>query len=935
MNSRIFLLSILLGLISSATFCQAIRPEHFDDWHSIKSQKLSKDGAMLLFEAQPLRGDGFTTIINLNKDLSETILRGSACVFGPNSDYVICKVKHPFDTIQAIKLAKQNNEKYNGKKAEVPTDSAVIYIPGGSVKFLMPKVKSFAVPKDSSSVLLVEFQVEKKKESKSHDSKKKKKKKKKKQDEKLKDKKKPKASGLVIWDTEKVQRDTFKQVVVHEISANGATVGMVQLWGEKPDSSIVLRVDLSSRKVDTLFNGNATIKNIKFDDLGQRMVFMMSTDTTKKKNFDLYVHGLNGLRQLDLADTNLPYASEHQKPYFSDDGRRLFFGLVGPQDPEQKDSTLKEDRARLDLWSWTDERLQPHQLKQLKSDENSSYLSYVNLDNMRVIQLADDTVDAFQMDHKKTAKWAIGMDPHSYGQAISWDWPWYRKFYRINMETGERTLMADSLQYSFRLSLTGKYFLWYDARKRTWLRIKMDDLSQLDIGKNIPTPLWNIEHNTPNEPYPYGIDEFTEDDKEVLIRDEFDLWKVDLESGETTCYTDSSGRRNNIKWRAYNFNREDKFLDLNQAVYLSGFDETNKTRSVFRLAGDSIEQVIQYNGSISWFDKAENGEVFSYRKYSYRDQPEVFSGNLEGVEKSHSDLNPIWDSLDIGTVEMVDWVNGKGEKLEGLLYKPAGFSADKKYPMIVYFYERNSDNLHRFWKPQPTASIIYPSYYASNGYVVFIPDIVYGTGTPGADATDCIVSGTKHILNMGFVDPRKVGIQGQSWGGYQTAFVITQTNMFAAAMAGAPVSNMTSAYGGIRWGSGFSRMFQYEKTQSRLGATLWEDRGRYIANSPVFFADKITTPLLIMHNDKDGAVPWYQGIEFFVAMRRLQKPAWMLNYNDDAHNLKRIPNKKDLSIRMEQFFNHYLKDDPAPRWMTEGIRAVEKGKDYKLELMDK
>ncbi len=251
---------------------------------------------------------------------------------------------------------------------------------------------------------------------------------------------------------------------------------------------------------------------------------------------------------------------------------------------------------------------------------------------------------------------------------------------------------------------------------------------------------------------------------------------------------------------------------------------------------------------------------------------------------------------------------------------------------MVYFYEKYADDIHNYYSPRPSASIINPSEYCSNGYVVFIPDILYNEGTPGEDAYDCIISGTNHIVSKGFINKERMGLQGQSWGGYQTAYLVTQTNMYRAAMAGAPVSNMTSAYGGIRWGTGQSRTFQYEKGQSRLGVTLWEDRERYIKNSPLFFADKVNTPLLIMHNDRDGAVPWYQGIEYFNALRRLDKPVWMLNYNDDDHNLTRRANQKDLSIRMRQFFDHYLLDAPMPVWMKDGLPAIDKGKRTGYEL---
>ena len=265
--------------------------------------------------------------------------------------------------------------------------------------------------------------------------------------------------------------------------------------------------------------------------------------------------------------------------------------------------------------------------------------------------------------------------------------------------------------------------------------------------------------------------------------------------------------------------------------------------------------------------------------------------------------------------------------MKGLLYKPENFDPAKKYPMIVYYYERYSDKLNSHYVPSPSRSTVNFPYYNSNGYIVFVPDITYTTGHPGTDAYNSIMSGTLELMKRPYIDAANMGLQGQSWGGYQTAFMVTQTGMFKAAMAGAPVSNMTSAYGGIRWESGVVREFQYEHGQSRIGGTLWDKRDLFIENSPIFFADRITTPLLIMSNDTDGAVPWYQGIELFTAMRRLGKPAWLLSYNGEEHNLTKRPNRQDLSIRMSQFFDHFLKGGPEPKWMKEGIPAVLKGKE--------
>jgi len=268
---------------------------------------------------------------------------------------------------------------------------------------------------------------------------------------------------------------------------------------------------------------------------------------------------------------------------------------------------------------------------------------------------------------------------------------------------------------------------------------------------------------------------------------------------------------------------------------------------------------------------------------------------------------------------------------QGIVYKPENFDPKKKYPMIAYFYETLSDGLYSYTAPAPTPSRLNIPFFVSRGYVVLAPDIHYRKGEPGQSAYDYIVSGARHLVKLGYVDSTKMGLQGQSWGGYQTVQLITMTKLFAAAWAGAPVANMTSAYGGIRWESGLNRQFQYEKTQSRIGATLWERQDLYLKNSPLFHLPKNKTPLVVMHNDADGAVPWYQGIELFTAMRRLGQPVWLLQYNNEAHNLVERRNRKDIQIREQQFFDWFLKGEKPAKWLTEGVPATMKGRDYGLE----
>jgi dipeptidyl aminopeptidase/acylaminoacyl peptidase len=286
-----------------------------------------------------------------------------------------------------------------------------------------------------------------------------------------------------------------------------------------------------------------------------------------------------------------------------------------------------------------------------------------------------------------------------------------------------------------------------------------------------------------------------------------------------------------------------------------------------------------------------------------------------------SDANPQKKDLLWGTAELVRYKNLDGVELKGTLYKPETFSHDKKYPLLVYIYERLSQNVHRFRDPAVGTSINVPT-YVSNGYLVLEPDIVYTVGYPGQSALKCVLPAIQAVVDMGIVDENAIGIQGHSWGGYQIAYMVTQTGRFKAAIAGAPVANMTSAYSGIRWGTGLPRQFQYERTQSRIGGTLWQYPTRFIENSPVFMADRVKTPLLMLHNDQDDAVPWYQGIEYFLALRRLGKEVYLCNYNGELHGLRQRVNQKDWSRKMMEFFDHHLKGKPAPAWMEKGSASL-------------
>jgi hypothetical protein len=492
------------------------------------------------------------------------------------------------------------------------------------------------------------------------------------------------------------------------------------------------------------------------------------------------------------------------------------------------------------------------------------------------------------------------------------------------------------MKYPGSLSSKAHYFTYFNEEEKEHQIIDLRTNSEKCITCSIDSVSWTRDINgMPFKAGPVRNLGFARDDQ-FLFQSEWDIWSYDAINDTLTCITKRQGEKRNIKLTLHKKNTDSVYVDILDS-YVSGLNKTTKSMHLFTWLKhenhfDLIENMISPHKlhSLVW---SENGAKVLMRKSSVSEYPDIYLTD-PGFKSARriSNANPQHKSVYWPSVEHVKWLSYDSIQLEGLVYLPENYESSRKYPLLIYYYELNSDNLHSYRSPRPSASIINPIEYASNDYIVFIPDIRYKVGYPGKSAYNAIMSGTDFVLDKFSVDSLKMGLQGQSWGGYQTAQMVTMTNRYAAAMAGAPVSNMFSAYGGIRWSSGLNRQFQYEATQSRIGKTIWEAPELYYQNSPIFHLPKVSTPLLIMHNDKDGAVPWYQGIELYSGMRRLNKPCWLLVYNNDGHNLKKLANKFDLSIRMNQFFDHYLKDEPIPEWMKKGIRAIDKDSNNGYEV---
>ena len=647
------------------------------------------------------------------------------------------------------------------------------------------------------------------------------------------------------------------------------------------------------------------------------------------------------------------WVSQHRAPSFSEKGNRLFLGTSprsglneddGDEDKngegEDADPSEKEEEVvKVDIWHWKDPLLQPHQLKQLDKERKRSYLAVIHLDSRKLVQLATQDIPEVSVGAEGEANIALGKSHLPYRMLESWDSPGYQDVYIVNVRSGKSERILQRLQGNAQLSPAAEFVTWWDGRNVAWFALKVETRKTMNLTELLPHPVQDELHDTPSLPWAYGNAGWTDNDKAFLIYDRHDVWAVNPEeTRHPICVTDGVGREKNLRFRYVRLDPEEDAIDADKPMLLSSFDLRTKASGFYRdrvSGADKPQLLTELDERISTPRKAKNADVLLFTRSTFQRFGDLWVSDLDFSEMTRvSDANPQQAEYLWGNAELVEWTSLDGTALQGILYKPENFDASRKYPMLVYFYERSSDSFHSHMIPAPSSSSINRTFYVSRGYVVFVPDIPYRIGYPGQSAVNAILPGVSHLIDQGFVDKNRIGVQGHSWGGYQVAHLVTKTRIFAAAEAGAPVSNMTSAYGGIRWSSGLSRMWQYEKSQSRIGGTLWDSTQKYLENSPLFHADQIHTSLLILHNDQDGAVPWYQGIELFVALRRLGRPCWLFNYNGEDHSVRRDHNRRDWTVRMQQFFDHYLKDTPAPVWLAEGVPAIRKGKDLGLNISE-
>ena len=972
---RQLLFFCLISLFSSSVLAQKKQLDHtvYDGWQSIGERRISPNGEWIAYTIDVQEGDGLLVIQKTDSTFTQSFARGYGVSFSMDNQYVVFKVKPTYLDVRNAKIKKKKPEDfpkdslgiYNliQKKVELIADVASFKMPEKSAGFLaiLKSKKSLdstfvAKPKDTVQKtidtakqqfpLIIEHTPERKQKRKLSA--------KGEQDEESNwldaegDENIPapiqEGFDLVLINFSNNERKIFPFTNEYYWSENGKILLLENSASKnkKERKPLVAIWRSLENRLDTILLGGNDFKNFVIDKNGYQIAFLAERDSAFKSTQKFYKlwYWKNGDEQASVIADRFTVGmkvnwtiSENYTPNFSKSGSRLFLG-TSPVKPIKDTSLVEIDLVKLDVWHYNDDYLQPYQLKNLEQENRRSYLSMFDVQAKSFVQLADESLSQVMVSNEGDGNVFLGVSDKGKRVSMQWEGGTKKDVYTINPSNGERKLILKDLSGMPQLSPSGKFIFWYDMAKKHYFTFNNGVIS--NISKTVPFKLYDEEYDMPSEPTPYGLMRWEKNDASMFVYDRFDIWKLDPTGKKSPeNITLGWGRKNKTAFRFVNVDPESRFIETNQSLLFKVFNEINKQAGfTFLELGSTFQPKLLQMGPHALGNpvKAADVNAYLFTAETFTQSPNIhFSNDLVKAIK-FSAINPQQEAYNWMTAELFTWKAYDGKIATGIVYKPENYDPKKKYPMIAYFYETLSDGLYNYLPPAPTPSRLNIPFFVSRGYIVLAPDIHYAKGYPGKGGFDYVVSGARALVKKGWVDSTKMGIQGQSWGGYQVAHIITRTNLFAAAWAGAPVVNMTSAYGGIRWESGMNRQFQYEKSQSRIGATLWEKPLLYTENSPLFYLPKVTTPLVIMANDNDGAVPWYQGIEMFTAMRRLNKKVWMLNYNGEAHNLVERKNRKDIQIREQQFFDWLLKGETPAIWLKNGLPATDKGKTWGLEL---
>jgi dipeptidyl aminopeptidase/acylaminoacyl peptidase len=739
----------------------------------------------------------------------------------------------------------------------------------------------------------------------------------------------------------------FENVVDYAISSTGNLLVFKSIC--KSGTIKLNWVSLASGKVKTFFK-DQDVANIVIAPNGKQVAFIVITTNPTGHTERVIWYYKEGMTKAEiLADITATQNDSSIKigdlQRFSMNGERLFFSF--------KESPLVRPRAQgiqVDIWSFTDTKLQSEQLSRI--NETRDFQAVIYLPTKAAIRLEYPN-EHMQYENNYSVNDDFALIKRKMGDAGGLESKWNKSelasYYVMSTINGSRRSVLENTLLDATLSPNRKYLIYFDPVKQSYFSYQLFSRQTVNITNGIATNwLLYSDRDTIYKGHPnnlnYPITGWAKNDEALLLQDQHDIWLIDP-AGQNAprCITNNFGLKNNIVFRIAQYPPQ-SIIELKGNIILSGFNYTTKENGYYSVqAKVSKNPILLTNGNYMYFApendrshgmpplKALHAECYLVQRMSSAESPNYFTTKdfkkFWKLSNVHPEINYNWL-----TTELINWTAIDGRECQGILYKPGNFDSTKKYPVIFHIYNKKSHLLNEYLPPAASTGSINIPYFVSRGYLVFTPDMHNQIGNTGKSIINVISSAVEVVSKMACVDSNKLGIQGFSFGGYETNFVITHINKFAAAMSGAGATDLVSLHGGLHdFGHGASAQDVVENGMG-LNTTPWENPIAYIENSPIFYVNRVETPVLMLNNRNDGAVDYYQAIELFTALRRLGKPSWFLQYDNEGHGVMRFENSIDYTTRMTQFFDYYLMKKPAPIWMLEGIPAKEKGIDAKLKL---
>jgi dipeptidyl aminopeptidase/acylaminoacyl peptidase len=767
---------------------------------------------------------------------------------------------------------------------------------------------------------------------------------------------KPSGADLLLYELASGNELNIGNVSDFSFDKRGDWLAWIVDAQDKAGNGISLR-NMTTGAVQNLDHAQAVYKGLTWNEKGSALAAVRGVDD---KGFEDKLYTLVAFKGFESSsgpaklvydpksDQSFPAGmtiSATRNPSWRDDLSAVTFGIhelkakKGPKngapsaESDDKDAAAtprppappEDPKPDLVIWHWKDPRLQSMQQVQQNVDRNFSFLAEWRPADQKLMRLADESVR--QVSMTPFQKYGVGIDVREYELTANLDGRRYQDIYVVDPATGDRRLALRKARYFEGASPDGSQLLHYD--NGVFYSYDVATGKSADLTSKIPTNFWNEDNDHNIVKPPTQTIGWSKDSDAVLLSDGWDIWKVSVHGGPAVNLT-VNGKKEKIRYRRrFRLDPDEKGIDLSAPMYIAAYGEWTKKQGIGLIEpGKPGIRMLQWgDAAYGQLIKSKKADTYLYTRETTQDYPDYYaaSASLENGQRI-TDANPQQkDFLWPKGVRLVDYTSTRGEKLQAALYLPANYDPAKHYPTIVYIYEKLSQGANSY--PQPAYNGFSISAYTSNGYAVLEPDIVYKVNDPGVSAVACVVPAVKAAIATGVVDAQRVAIHGHSWGGYQTAFLVTQTDIFRAAIAGAPLTDMVSMYSLIYWNTGGTNQAIFESSQGRFAGGYWDNQEAYVRNSPVFYAKNVKTPLIILSNDKDGAVDHTQAIEYYNTLRRMGKPVIMLEYKGENHGLRKPENQKDYTVRMKEFFDHYLMDKPAPKWMQEGIPSL-KMKDH-------